>query len=68
VFQLERTTFIYWLIECTPKAWFVRVFQLERTIFIYQLIECSPKAWWKGALTWKNYFHLLANAIQNLYL
>jgi hypothetical protein len=28
VFQLERTTFIYWPIECTLKTSFVKVFQL----------------------------------------
>jgi hypothetical protein len=44
VFQLERTTFIYWAIERTPKASFVGVFQLERTTFIYWAIERTPKA------------------------
>jgi len=35
VFQLEKTTFIYWPIECTPNASFVMVFQLGGNTFIY---------------------------------
>jgi hypothetical protein len=31
VLQVEITTFIYWPIECTPRAWFEWVFQLERS-------------------------------------
>jgi hypothetical protein len=44
MFKLKRTTFVYWPIECTPRAWFVRVFQLEKTTFIYWPIECTSKA------------------------
>jgi len=44
VLQLERTTFIYWPIECTPIASFIKVLQFERTTFIYWLIECTPEA------------------------
>jgi hypothetical protein len=44
MFELERTTFIYWPIECTPRALFGRVFELERTTFIYWPIECTPRA------------------------
>jgi hypothetical protein len=44
VCQLERTTFIYWLIEYTPRTLFIWVFQLERTTFIYWPIECTPRA------------------------
>jgi hypothetical protein len=35
VFQLEKTTFIYWSIKCTPKVWFVKVFWPERIIVIH---------------------------------
>jgi hypothetical protein len=41
--QLERTTFIYWAIECVPKALFGRAMQLEKTNFIYWAIECTSK-------------------------
>jgi hypothetical protein len=44
MFYLERTTFIYWPIECTPRASFARVFQVGKTTFIYWPIECIPKA------------------------
>jgi hypothetical protein len=44
VFELERVTFIYWPIECTLRAWFVRVFEFERIPFIYWLIECIPRS------------------------
>jgi hypothetical protein len=44
VFELERTTFIYWPIKCTPNALFAKVFELERTTFIYWPIECTPNA------------------------
>jgi hypothetical protein len=43
VFRVEGTTFIYWLIQCTSKAWFTKVFRIEITTFIYWLIECTPK-------------------------
>jgi hypothetical protein len=42
--QLGRITFIFWAIECTPKASFEGVFQLEKITFIYWQIECTPKA------------------------
>jgi hypothetical protein len=35
MFQFERTTFIYWPIECITIASFVTMFQFERTTFIY---------------------------------
>jgi hypothetical protein len=46
VFQVEvgRITFIYWPIECTPKALFVIGLQLGKTTFIYWPIVCTPKA------------------------
>jgi hypothetical protein len=44
VFQVGKITFIYWSIECTPKASFEWVVQLERTTFIYWPIECTPRA------------------------
>ncbi len=31
------------VIECTSRAWFVRVFQFERTTFMYWPIECTLK-------------------------
>ncbi len=34
MFELEGTTFIYWVIEWTLSAWFARVFELEITTFI----------------------------------
>jgi hypothetical protein len=43
VLGVERTTFIYWSIECTLKAWFVMVFWIERTTFIYWPIKCISK-------------------------
>jgi len=43
VFQLERTTFIYWPIECTPRASFVTMFQVGTITFIYWPIEYTPK-------------------------
>jgi hypothetical protein len=44
LFELERITFIYWTIECTPKVGFIMVFQLEGTTFIYWPIEYTSKA------------------------
>jgi hypothetical protein len=42
VLQVEITTFIYWPIECIPKAWFEWVFQLEIITFVYWAIEHTP--------------------------
>jgi hypothetical protein len=62
VFQLEKTTFIYWPIEHNPKAWFVRVFQLERITFIYCPTECTTTTcFFQSVVIWKNYLHLLTN-------
>jgi hypothetical protein len=44
VFPLGRTTFIYWPIECTPKASFEFLSRVERITFIYWPIECTPRA------------------------
>jgi hypothetical protein len=43
VLELERITFIYSPIECTPKASFVMVLKLGKIVFIYWPIECTPK-------------------------
>ncbi len=59
VFQLERATFIYWSIECTPRTCFVRMFQLERPTFMYWPVECILKVWFVK-MSQDNYLHLLA--------
>jgi hypothetical protein len=65
VLQLERITFIYWTIECTPRAWFEWVFQLEITWknYLHLLVNWmhSKSLIWMGVPSWKNYLHLLAN-------
>jgi hypothetical protein len=43
VFEFARITYIYWLIECTPKLSFERLFELARIIYIYWPIECTSK-------------------------
>jgi hypothetical protein len=44
VLELARITYLYCLIECTPKAKFVKVFELARITYVYWPIECTPKA------------------------
>jgi len=39
--KFRKHTFIYWLIECTPRIRFIKVFPLEITTFIYWPIECT---------------------------
>jgi hypothetical protein len=41
--SIEKTTFVYWPIECTTKTWFKRVFQLERITFIYGQLNALRK-------------------------
>jgi len=69
VFQLEKITFIYWLIECTPKVLFVRVFQFQKIIFIYWPIECTPKALLLGCFELKELPSFIGqlNALQKPY-
>jgi hypothetical protein len=43
MFELARSTYIYWAIECTPKPSCGVVFQLAKITYIYWAIECTPK-------------------------
>jgi hypothetical protein len=66
MFQVARITYIYWLIECTPKPWFVSMFKLIKITYIYWPIECTPKLSFCGnVLCCKNYIHLLANIVHS---
>jgi hypothetical protein len=41
---LQKFTYIYWPIECTSKAWFIKLFELAKITYIYWQIECTPRA------------------------
>jgi len=58
VFQVEKTTFIYWSIDCTLKAWFVKVSQ-HNYLHLLAYWMHSKILICHGVSTWKNYFHLL---------
>jgi hypothetical protein len=68
VFQLERTTFIYWPIESTLKVLFIEVCQFETTTFMYWAIDYNiAKAWFVMVLQLEE-LHLSIgqlNALQN---
>jgi hypothetical protein len=43
VFEVARITYIYWVIECTPKPSFETMFELARITYIYWAIDCTSK-------------------------
>jgi hypothetical protein len=43
MFKLTRITYIYWPIECIPKALFEQMFELARITYICWAIECTSK-------------------------
>jgi hypothetical protein len=47
VLKLTKTTYIYWLIECTPKPYSFGVLKLTRITYIYWPIACTSKPWFE---------------------
>jgi hypothetical protein len=43
VLGFTKIAYIFWPIECTPKASFVAMFELARITYIYWPIECTPR-------------------------
>jgi hypothetical protein len=64
----ERSTFTYWLIECTQSASFMKLFQLEIIIFFYWPIEYNPKASFVKVFQFEKitFIYWSLNAFENL--